>query len=101
MSKKKKKRARRRYSAEFKAEAIRLVRAEGASMSEVARNIGIGLSTLHNWVKQTDVDVGAGAAGSLTTDEQAELRRLRKEHRMLRMEREILKKATAFFARES
>ena len=100
MSKKKKKRARRRYSAEFKVEAIRLVRAEGASMSEVARNIGVGLSTLHNWVKQADTD-GAGAAGALTTDEQAELRRLRKENRTLRMEREILKKATAFFARES
>ncbi len=70
-------------------------------MSEVARNIGVGLSTLHNWVKQADVDAGAGGAGSLTTEEQAELRRLRKENRTLRMEREILKKATAFFVREN
>ncbi len=87
------------YPSEFRAEAVRLVREPGHSMSEVARDLGIGKETLRRWVIQADVD--AGTAEGLTSDERAELVRLRRENRTLRTEREILKKAAAFFVRES
>jgi len=87
------------YPPEFRAEAIRLVRSGGLTQSQVSRDLGVSTFTLRNWLRQTEIDVGEREG--LTTDEREELRRLRKENRLLREEREILKKAAAFFARES
>jgi len=87
------------YPPEFRAEAVRLARSSGRPLSEIARDLGCSLESLRHWVKQTRIDVGE--VEGLTSDEREELRRLRRENRILREEREILKKAAAFFARES
>ena len=94
------KRQRRRFTDEYKAGAVRLVREAGMAVTQVARDLDLTESALRNWVKQAEIDEGAGPAGALTSPEQEELRRLRRENRELRMEREILKKATAFFAKD-
>ena len=91
----------RNFNAEYKAEAIRLVREGGKSVSQVAKELDLTDSALRNWVKQADVDEGKGPTGALTTAEREELTRLRKENRQLMMERDFLKKAAAFFAKES
>jgi transposase len=88
------------YPPEFRAEAVRLVRSGGKLIREVADDLGVSEQTLRNWVRQGDLDDGRRTDG-LTTSEQEELRRLRRENRVLRQEREILKKAAAFFARET
>ena len=88
------------YPPEFRAEAIRLARTSGKPRSEIARDLDMTAETLRLWVKQADLDEGKRSDG-LTTDEQEELRRLRRENRILREEREILKKAAAFFAQET
>ena len=93
-------RKRRRYSPEQKAEAVRLVKEVG-NPSQVARDLGIERSVVASWVKQAKIDTGEGPEGALTTDEKEELRRLRRENRTLRMERDFLKKAAAFFAKEN
>jgi len=95
------KRPRRRFSDEFKAGAVRLVLEEGKSPSKVAKDLDLTPSSLSNWVEQARADRGKSTRGTLTTDEKEELARLRKEVRELRLEREILKKAAAFFAKES
>jgi transposase len=87
------------YPPEFRAHAVQLVHAEGASVPAVARDLGVHPETLRLWVKQADID--GGRRDGLTTEERAELARLRRENRVLREEREILKKAAAFFAQES
>ena len=87
------------YPPEFRSEAIRLVRSSGLTQSQVSRDLGVSTFTLRNWLRQTEID--AGEREGLTTDEREELRRLRRENRVLREEREILKKAAAFFARET
>ena len=84
---------------EFRAEAIRLLRSGGCTLSQVSRDLGVSTYTLRNWLRQTQID--SGEHEGLTTEEREELRRLRKENRLLREEREILKKAAAFFARET
>jgi transposase len=91
-------RSRKPYPLEFRAEAVRLVRS-GEKMSQVARDLGVSVESLRHWMKQQDLDEGRRADG-LTTEEREELRRLRRENRVLREEREILVKASAFFATE-
>jgi transposase len=86
-----------RHSAAFREEAIRQARASTEPLTKVARELGVRYSTLRFWLKETD----APSEGSLAESERNELRRLRKEVRELRMERDILKKATAFFAKHS
>jgi transposase len=94
------KRKRRTFSKEQKADAVRLVRVSGESISKIARELDLTENSLRNWVKQADIDEGKGPAGALTTEEKAENRRLRKELRRVTMERDFLKKAAAYFARE-
>jgi transposase len=91
----------RRYTKEEKEEAVRLVRESGQSVPQVARQLGIGETALYSWVKQAKIDAGEGPPDALTTAEKEELRKLRREVKNLRMEREFLKKAAAFFARET
>jgi transposase len=95
------KRPRRSFSDEFKAGAVRLVLAEGKGITGVARDLGISVSGLGRWVEQARADQGKSKRGTLTSEEKEELARLRKEVRELRLEREILKKAAAFFAKEN
>jgi transposase len=91
-------RARREFSPEFKEGAVRLVLDEGKTIGAVARDLDLTPSALGLWVRQARADRTKGKTG-LSTEERAELGRLRKEVRELRMERDILKKATAFFAK--
>jgi len=93
---------RKKYTREFKQDAVRLVIEQGYNQSEAARNLGIDRGMLARWVKefQEDEREAFRGNGKLTTEEE-ELRRLREENRRLKMERDILKKATAFFAKES
>ena len=90
-------RARRQFSDEFRAGAVRLVLDEGKTIGAVARELDLTPSALSNWVRQAQADRTKGRTG-LTTEERTELAALRKENRQLRMERDILKKAAAFFA---
>jgi len=93
-------RERRSFTDEFKAGAVRLVLEEGKTVAQVARDLDLTASALSGWVRQARADRSKGRTG-LTTAEREELARLRKENRELRMERDLLKKATAFFAKES
>jgi transposase len=93
-------RARRRFSDEFKAGAVRLVLEEGKSVSEVARELDLTASALRLWVTHAQAERTKGKSG-LMKEEREELARLRKEVRILAEERDILKKATAFFAKHS
>ena len=94
-------RQRREYTDEFKASAVALVLAEGRRISDVARDLDLTQSALSGWVKRATIESGKGPPGALTKAERDELMRLRKENRELLMERDILKKAAAFFAKES
>lgn len=87
-----------KWGPEFKAEAIRLVIEQNRKIAEVGRSLGVHPETLRKWVRQAQVD--SGVRPGLTTPESEELKQLRKENRKLREEREILKKAAAFFVRE-
>ncbi len=91
---------RRSFSKDFKLEAVKLIKEGGLSVARAAKDLGVYETSLRRWIKQYEVDQGKGPAGALTTAEREELRRLRREVRTLRMEREVLKKATAFFAKE-
>ena len=95
------KRKRRAFTDEFKAQTVRLIRESGKSIGEVAQELDLTESAVRAWVRQAAIDRGRGGVGPLTTEEREELGRLRRENRTLRMERDILKKATAFFAKES
>lgn len=94
-------RRRRKFTPEFREGAVALVLDEGRPISHVAEELDITHSGLSEWVKQAKANRGIGKPGVLTTVEKEELARLRKEVRELRIEREILKKAAAFFAKES
>ena len=92
----KKKRTRRRFTTEFKAETVKLVKQSNRTMADVAMELGISAKSVGEWVRLSEE-----SGDSISEDEWIELRRLRKENRELRMEKEILAKATAFFAKES
>ena len=92
------KKKRREFTPEFKAEAVKLVREEGLSRAQVARDLNLSPSMVGRWLEQAEA---ASAPGALSIVERSELKRLRRENRVLRTEREILKKAAAFFAKES
>jgi len=89
----------RRYPPEFRQRAVELARRREKSLRQLAADLGISDQTLSNWVKQADID--EGRREGLTTEERAELVRLRRANRVLEMENEILKRAAAFFAREN
>jgi transposase len=93
-------RARRQFTEEFRTGAVRLVVDEGKTVGAVARELDLTPSSLAKWVDQARADRSDGKTG-LTTAEREELGRLRKENRILQEERDILKKATAFFAKQS
>ena len=90
---------RRRFTPEYKAEVVQLIRTSGKSVAAVSRDLGINKGSLHEWLKQADVDTGRREG--LTTAEREELLRARREIRVLREERDILRKAAAFFAQET
>lgn len=100
MAETKRKRTKRSFTEEFKAGAIRLVLDEGKTVAAAARDLDLTESSLRNWVEQARADARRGKPGALTTAEREELSRLRKDNRILHEEREILKKAAAFFAKE-
>lgn len=95
------KRKRRSFTKAYKAEVVELVRKGGKSVGVIAKELELTETAVRAWVRQAEVDAGRGPAGALTTEEREELSRLRRENQTLRMEKEILKKATAFFAKES
>ena len=89
----------RPYPPEFRREAVELYRRSGRPLAEIARDLGVARESLRMWVRQAGID--AGQRDGVTSEEREELRRLRRENRVLREEREVLRKAAAFFARES
>ena len=95
----KRKRPRRSFSDEYKAEVVELCRTSAKSITEVAGDLGLTVSAVRRWVGQADID--AGRKPGMTSEEHAELVQLRKENRVLREERDILKRATVFFAKET
>lgn len=93
---------RRSYTLEFKREAVRLVREEGMTYSEVGADLGVNKSTIRDWCnKEAAGDLSGRSGGPAPATTEEELARLRREVRILREEREILKKAAAFFAKET
>jgi len=97
----KQQRPRRSFSDDFKTGAVSLVLEKGKNVSQVSKSLDLTPSSLGKWVEQARADQGRSKRGTLTTEEKEELARLRKENRVLRLEREILKKAAAFFAKEN
>jgi transposase len=87
------------YPAEFRREAVALVRSSDKTVTQIAKELGLNRETLRLWVKQDRID--QGQATGLTSSERDELRRLRREVAELRLERDLLVKAAAFFAKET
>jgi len=93
------KRKRRKFTAEYKAEVVKLVSASGKSVGQVAKELDLTETAVRAWVKRAGIDAKRDPNGPLTTDERAEVVRLRRELRTMTMERDFLRKAAAFFAR--
>jgi transposase-like protein len=101
MEKTKQRRKRRAFTPEFKAEAVRLCRVGDRTITQVAGDLDLTETALREWVKRADIDAGKGPPEALTTAEREEMARLRRENKRLTMERDILKAAATFFAKES
>ena len=101
MAKRQTRRARRSFTPEFKAEAVRLCKIGDRSITQVATDLDLTENALREWVKRADVDAGKGPPEAVTSAEREELTRLRREVKRLQMERDILKAAATFFAKES
>lgn len=101
MVKKQQRRKRRVFTPEFRAEAVRLCKVGDRNISQVAKDLDLTENSLREWVKRADIDAGQGPPDALTTAEREELTRLRRENKRLTMERDILKAAATFFAKES
>jgi transposase-like protein len=95
------KRKRRAFDPEFKTEAVRLCKVGDRSIGQVANDLDLTETALRAWVRRADIDAGNGPPGALTTAEREELAQLRRENKQLRMDREILKAAATFFAKEN
>jgi transposase len=89
-----------KYSPEFRRDAVALVHSTGRPINQVARELGLSHETLRNWVKRDRIDRGQGEPGELTTSQLEELRQLRRRVVELEAEREILRRAAAYFAKE-
>lgn len=94
-------RKRRSFTDEFKAEVVNLITEQGRAIRQVCQELDLTESSVRRWVQRAAIDAGHGPEGALTTAEREELRRLRREVKAVRLERDLLKKATAFFAKES
>jgi transposase-like protein len=101
MVKKKERRKRRAFTPEFKAEAVRLCQVGDRTIAQVAVDLDLTETALREWVKRAAVDAGQGPRDALTTSEREEFARLKRENKRLTMERDILKAAATFFAKES
>lgn len=101
MAKRQTRRARRAFTPEFKAEAVRLCKVGDRSVRQVAKDLELTETALREWVHRADVDAGKGPPEALTTAEREELTKLRRENKRLQRERDILKAAATFFAKES
>ncbi len=101
MAKQSGKRRRRQFTPEFKAEAVRLCKVGDRGIPQVAKDLDLTETALREWVRRAEVDAGNGPADALASAERAELMQLRRDVKRLEMDREILKKAAAFFAKES
>ena len=101
MVKKQQRRKRRVFTPEFRAEAARLCKVGDRTIAQVSKDLDLTENSLGEWVKRVDIDAGKGAPDALTTVERDELARLRRENRRLTQERDILKAAATFFAKES
>ncbi len=101
MVKKQQRRKRRVFTPEFRAEAVRLCKVGDRTITQVAKDLDLTENSLREWVKRADINAGKGPPDALTTAEREELARLRREVKRLGMERDILKAAATFFAKES
>ena len=101
MVKKQQRRKRRVFTPEFRAEAVRLCKVGDRTIAQVSKDLDLTENSLREWVKRADIDAGKGPPDALTTAEREELARLRRENKRLAMERDILKAAATFFAKES
>lgn len=94
-------RKRRKFTPEFRAEVVALCRAGDRSIGQVAKDLDLTETAVREWVRRAEADAGRGRPGELTSAEREELTRLRRENKQLRLEREILKAAATFFAKEN
>jgi len=101
MVKKQQRRKRRVFTPEFRAEAVRLCKVGDRTIAQVSKDLDLTENSLREWVKRADIDAGKGPPDALTTAERDELARLRREVKRLAQERDILKAAATFFAKES